>query len=50
MTGAGVIIILLLASLIFLSAILIGLALMIRTRWDPMASGRQPGQQPERRR
>ena len=43
MTGVGVIIILLLASLIFLSAILIGLALMMRTRWDGMASGREPG-------
>jgi len=43
MASAGVIVILLLASLIFLSAILIGLALMMRSRWDRMPPRQQPG-------
>ncbi len=43
MTGAGVIIILLLASLVFLSAILIGFALMMRSRWDRLPPRQQLG-------
>ena len=37
----GALIVLMLASLIFLSAILIGMALMMRTRWDRLTPRRQ---------